>query len=72
MQCRPTRDHVIPLSRRSMPGKVFGMNVRGNIEIVCRQCNEEKGSLTKEEYVAWRLGLASRLDKGIQGDYIYG
>lgn len=51
----PSRDHIIPLSRG-------GPDTFENIAMACRACNEEKGSLTAEEYVAWKAGLASRLD----------
>lgn len=51
----PSRDHKIPLSRG-------GLHTRSNIQICCRQCNEEKGSLTHEEFLAVRAGRASRLD----------
>lgn len=53
----PSRDHIIPLSRG-------GLDEVSNIEIICQRCNGEKGSLTKCEYIAWREGRASRLDKG--------
>jgi 5-methylcytosine-specific restriction endonuclease McrA len=55
---RPTRDHMIPLSRG-------GMNVVTNITIVCHGCNQEKGALLPDEFVAWRTGMASRIDKGV-------
>lgn len=51
----PSRDHKIPLSRG-------GNNSQANIEIICRECNSDKGSLTHDEYIAVRTGLASRLD----------
>lgn len=51
----PSRDHRIPISRG-------GSNAPENIGICCRRCNEEKGSLTPEEFVAVRAGIASRLD----------
>lgn len=51
----PSRDHRIPESRG-------GLDVVSNIVVVCRGCNEEKGSLTVEEFTAWRTGMASRLD----------
>jgi 5-methylcytosine-specific restriction endonuclease McrA len=53
----PSRDHDIPRSRG-------GLHVDSNILICCRSCNEDKGSLTANEYRAVRAGLASRLDKG--------
>lgn len=53
----PTRDHVIPISRG-------GRDIIENIEIVCRKCNQDKGSLLPEEFKAWKDGLASRLDRG--------
>jgi 5-methylcytosine-specific restriction endonuclease McrA len=52
----PSRDHRVPLSRG-------GLNVAENIIICCRGCNEDKGSLRPEEYLAVRAGLASRLDR---------
>jgi 5-methylcytosine-specific restriction endonuclease McrA len=58
IQNRPTRDHMIPLSRG-------GMNVVTNITIVCHGCNQEKGALLPDEFVAWRNGSASRIDKGV-------
>jgi 5-methylcytosine-specific restriction endonuclease McrA len=58
IQNRPTRDHMIPLSRR-------GQNVVTNITIICHTCNQEKGALLPDEFVAWRTGTASRIDKGV-------
>jgi 5-methylcytosine-specific restriction endonuclease McrA len=52
----PTRDHIIQLGRG-------GLNVLANITMACRKCNHEKGMLDGEEYMAWRHGLASRLDR---------
>lgn len=52
----PSRDHKIPLSRG-------GPDTRENMIVCCRGCNEDKGSLTPEEYIAVRAGIASRLDK---------
>jgi 5-methylcytosine-specific restriction endonuclease McrA len=57
IQNRPTRDHMIPLSRH-------GQNVVTNITIICHRCNQEKGALLPDEFVAWRAGTASRIDKG--------
>lgn len=54
----PSQDHKIPRSRK-------GADTRDNIIICCRRCNEEKASLTPEEFMAVRAGLASRLDKTI-------
>lgn len=51
----PSRDHRVPRSRG-------GSDAPENIIVCCRRCNEEKGSLTAEEYMAVRRGLASRLD----------
>jgi hypothetical protein len=56
----PTRDHIIALSRG-------GPDCVENIQMICRRCNEEKGSLLPEEFVAWREGRASRLDIGPSG-----
>ena len=39
----PSRDHKIPRSRG-------GRNVVENIEIVCRRCNKQKGSLTQPSH----------------------
>lgn len=58
----PTRDHIIALSRG-------GSNTVDNIIIICRRCNEDKGSLLPDEFIAWREGRASRLDKGTRGNY---
>lgn len=52
----PTRDHKVPSSRG-------GSNSLDNIEPCCRRCNEDKGSLTPDEYRAVLAGLASRLDR---------
>lgn len=54
-QRAPSRDHCIPLSRG-------GANTLANMIVCCRRCNEDKGSLTQEEYLAVLAGLASRLD----------
>lgn len=53
----PSRDHVIPLSRG-------GRDSLDNIVMACRWCNNRKGSLDGEEFVAWLEGQASRLDMG--------
>lgn len=42
-----TRDHVLPKSRG-------GKTEKGNIIIVCKHCNQEKGALTLEEYKEWK------------------
>lgn len=57
---QPTRDHKIPLSRG-------GPDCVENIQMICRRCNEEKGSLLPEEFVAWREGRACRIDRGEYG-----
>jgi 5-methylcytosine-specific restriction endonuclease McrA len=41
----PSHDHVIPRSRG-------GRNTIANIMICCRRCNQEKGSLTREEFLS--------------------
>ena len=41
-------DHVIPLSRG-------GSNSPANLRWVCSGCNRQKGNMTPEEYVAWRI-----------------
>lgn len=51
----PSRDHIIPLSRG-------GPDSYENLTVSCRECNELKGSLTADEFIAWRDGRASRLD----------
>lgn len=51
----PSRDHMIPLSRG-------GPDTLENLLTCCRGCNEDKGSLTAEEYIAVRAGMASRID----------
>lgn len=56
----PTRDHIIALSRG-------GPDHIDNIQMICRRCNEEKGSLLPDEFVAWREGRASRIDRGEYG-----
>lgn len=53
----PSVDHRVPKSRG-------GWDTPENWLVCCRQCNEDKGSLTEEEYIAVRAGLATRLDKG--------
>jgi 5-methylcytosine-specific restriction endonuclease McrA len=40
----PSRDHRIPRSRG-------GGNSVANVEIICRRCNSNKGSMTPEEFV---------------------
>lgn len=40
---RPSWDHVIPLSKG-------GPNNRGNLVVVCQECNYEKGDLSLPEY----------------------
>lgn len=42
-----SRDHLIPKSRG-------GSNHPSNIVPCCLQCNNEKGSMTADEYIAWR------------------
>lgn len=54
----PSRDHVIPLCRG-------GYDHLSNIVMACRWCNERKGPLTGDEFIAWLEGRASRLDYGI-------
>jgi 5-methylcytosine-specific restriction endonuclease McrA len=54
----PTRDHMIPLCRG-------GLTTLTNITIICLCCNQEKGALLPDEFVAWRDGRASRIDKGV-------
>lgn len=39
----PTWDHVVPLSKG-------GPNTRGNLVVVCRYCNADKGDLSLFEY----------------------
>jgi 5-methylcytosine-specific restriction endonuclease McrA len=51
----PSRDHRVPRSRG-------GTDRPENILVCCRMCNEDKASLTTEEYMAVRAGNASRLD----------
>jgi hypothetical protein len=69
----PSRDHIIPQYRTRrfwtlhfvapwLNSQSFDAAI--NIQIVCKRCNEDKGHLTHDEYVAVRAGLASRLDKG--------
>lgn len=53
----PSRDHKVPRARG-------GSDHPDNIHICCRRCNEDKGSLDHDEYLAVRAGLATRLDKG--------
>lgn len=40
-------DHKIPLSRG-------GKTVKENLVVCCKKCNQEKGSLTVEEYLEWK------------------
>lgn len=42
-----TRDHKLPKSRG-------GRLDQNNIIIACKLCNNEKGSLTPEEYAEWK------------------
>lgn len=42
-----TLDHIIPLSRG-------GYNKRKNYVMACDSCNNEKGSMTKDEYIKFR------------------
>ena len=51
----PSRDHRIPVSRG-------GAHTIDNLLVCCRSCNEEKGSLLVEEFMAVRAGIASRID----------
>ena len=51
----PSRDHRIPISRG-------GRDLAKNIVICCRRCNENKGALDPEEYMAVRNGIASSLE----------
>lgn len=53
---RPTRDHIVPRSRG-------GTDAKANIAIACADCNVEKGKLDGEEFIAWKEGRASRLDR---------
>lgn len=48
-------DHRTPRSRG-------GSNDGRNKLVACRRCNEDKGSLTVEEYLLVRRGRASRID----------
>lgn len=63
----PTRDHKIPKSRKSHPHYFLWLRRsvdRINIHVVCLRCNNDKGGLDHEEYLAVLQGLASRLDRG--------
>jgi 5-methylcytosine-specific restriction endonuclease McrA len=51
----PSKDHRVPRVRG-------GPDTRENMIVCCRRCNEDKGALTTEEYMAVLAGLASRLD----------
>ena len=42
-----TRDHILPYSR-------FYDNSEKNIVLACKACNNEKGSLTPDEYAEWK------------------
>ena len=53
----PSRDHRVPTCRG-------GMTILVNLIVCCRSCNELKGALDVAEFLAWREGLASRLDHG--------
>lgn len=53
----PSKDHRIPVSRG-------GLNLESNLVVCCRWCNEDKGALFADEYMAWREGTAFRLDHG--------
>lgn len=52
----PSRDHKMPRSRG-------GSDDPDNLIVCCRSCNEDKASLTYDEYLAVITGAASRLDR---------
>jgi hypothetical protein len=52
----PTRDHRIPQARG-------GSDAIENIVICCATCNNEKGHLLPDEFMAVRTGQACRLDR---------
>lgn len=47
---KATKDHKNPYSR-------FKDNSEENIVLCCKYCNNEKGSLTPEEYARWKQTL---------------
>lgn len=42
----PTLDHVVPLARG-------GTHTSGNLQLLCRDCNTLKGTMTMDEFVQW-------------------
>ncbi len=44
-----TQDHVVPISRG-------GSDAIDNLALACSLCNSSKGTMTGDEYVAWRMG----------------
>lgn len=48
--CSPELDHIIPLCRG-------GDHVESNCQLLCRDCNGLKGSMTQDEFAMWNKGL---------------
>jgi 5-methylcytosine-specific restriction endonuclease McrA len=47
---RPTLEHKVPRTRGGVE-----LTIEGNLDVACKQCNNEKGPLTPREYDAYLL-----------------
>lgn len=56
---KATIDHIVPQSRG-------GVSEPYNMVWCCKRCNNEKGSLTPEEYATWKATLDNEVWKRLE------
>lgn len=52
-------DHAIPISR-----SILENTLQPNLDLICSGCNRQKGSMTGQEYLFWRILYSFKANLG--------